>query len=191
MIEPKKAEKAIKYICVELSSPSVYPTSLWAAEVDNEARTFNGQFDRDDENECMDAVEALLCWAYEGTDKENTDVEFVVWKKDLLVSMLTRHKADCFTHDWLDFISYYAGTRGLSYFQATNELAPAEWGTEGVSRAQRLARMFDFMLRMAKSYAHIISIATTIGNKLTDIKGHFALMDDIFDKGNEKDKGAD
>ena len=179
MPEPKK-KKSIKFISVELSSPSQHPTSLWASEVSNEARTFSGYFDRHEQKSCMDAFEALMSWAYEDSDKESTDVEFVVWKKDFLVNMLTCYEAEGFVHDWLDFISYYAGMTGLSYNEASCELMRAEWGTNGVKRAQRLAKLFGSMLEIAKLRAINIANAVEINRMLTDIKTRSALGEDIW-----------
>lgn len=149
-----------RYIAVEIQIPSgstesiprLKPTkaTIWAAYINDASCVYSADFNPSDENETMGALEAFLVWANEEGEQFHSNVEYVVWKKELLISTFYAYPALNFlTTDWIDFISFYAGVKGSTVSQSRYELARIEARFTGIERAQNLATMFGHILSMS------------------------------------------
>jgi len=157
-----------KYAVIELQKKDGQ-LHVWGCIVGDEKRPFSLAFERVDANTLTDTLEELVRAAclHAGCHEEGIAPlpQFVVWQKDdLLMRELLGVGSDLViaTRLWVDFLSYYAGIRGLTLLQAKNELRAEGFTTVGPARAQRLAVLLGALLRITKSHREIVSAAAQI-----------------------------
>lgn len=166
-----------KYIVLEIEPKT--PNMLWAAIVGEEENVFRASFTPNDTESFSEALNELYHWAsLEGDASLQT--QFVVWEKDDVVIRLSEIGWAHLTKEWIDFISYYAGMRGLPITEVRNELRNAEYATFGVDRMQRLARLFQTLLRMAESQRTIISVAARVSAAREAFQNDSAAIENLF-----------
>jgi hypothetical protein len=158
-----KPPKQTRYVTVELQTATdgtEGAVHVWAACVDAPSRVFmdplRNSFRIDSKETILQMLELLVKWA---SEDGVYDVEFVAWKKDRIVALLSAAGDESLVADWLDFISYHAGQHGISYSEARGKLMRAHEGTIGVARASVMASLFGHLRSFALHQAGLLQSA--------------------------------
>lgn len=137
--------------------PSI--ATLWACDVSDPSLAYCADFDPSNEGDTMNALEKLLEWSK--GNHPDVRVDFVVWQKDNLTATLSSHNAEMFVADWIDFLSYHAGTTGLSVRQSQEALFGLHLAhiAPGADCAQALAKEFKTTFTRSLSQKRIMEEA--------------------------------
>ena len=144
-------------------APSV--ATLWACDVSEPSLVYSADFDPFNEGDTLNVLEGIFAWSKE--NHPDAHVDFVVWKKDQLTAALSSHNVLLFTADWIDFLSYHAGTTGLSVRQSQEALFGLHLAhlAPGADCAHALAKEFRTTFTRSLAQKRIIEEA----QKLSEI----------------------
>jgi len=133
--------------------------TLWACDVSNPSLVYSSNFDPFNEGDTLNVLEGIFAWSKQ--NHPDAHVDFVVWKKDHLTAALSSHNTEMFVADWIDFLSYYAGTMGLSVAKAQEALFGLHLAhiAPGADCAQALAKEFRTTFTRSLAQKRIIEEA--------------------------------
>ena len=147
---PKQTRFVAVQLQAEISGTYGGNITVWAACADDPSRVFHDpiktKFRSDQREEVLDMLENLIRW---GGEERKYHVEFVVWNRDRLVSLLAEGGDESLVTDWLDFTSYFAGSQGLTHNEARAQLTWRAVTSTPLENVQLLARLFANLQRFA------------------------------------------